>query len=285
MTPVSHPRRSRLDGRGRRLVAFAILLVLSACLAIAGLAGPAVGWKARLAAVGERAALAFDILQGRAGWTIRRIVVEGAQGTPPERLAEILDPLIGRAALAIDLDTLRRRLERIPWVRSAEVRRRLPDRLLVTIAERHPAARWQREGRFFLLAADGTPLAPLASAEDGDARLPLVVGKGANEALAGLLDLARRHPDLFAQLRAAVRVGGRRWDLWLAGNLRVMLPDGEGDGGWDAARALDRLAELERRHLLLERDLVAIDLRIADRVTLTRPQGHRHLLAQPGGKA
>ncbi len=284
MTVASHERRAWLRRRARLLVTTMLpVALLASCAARSG--GDGTSWRLRLADIEERTRLAFDMLQGRAGWTIRRVVVEGAQRTPPGRLSEILDPLIGRAALAVDLETLRRRLEDVAWIRSAEVRRRLPDRLEVRIVERRPAARWQRDGRFFLVAADGTELAPLDTVRDGGARLPLIVGEGANRALAGLLALSRRHPELFARVRAAVRVGGRRWDLWLTDDLRVLLPDGEGEKGWDAAAALDRLADLERRHLLLERDLVAVDLRIADRVTLTRPRGHRHLLARPEDRA
>lgn len=285
MTPASHSRRAGFVFRTGRLAILVMPLALIVPLAIRLMADGSHDWKKIIIDLESDAELLLNTAQGRAGWTIRRVVVEGVHETPAEQLAAVIDPLIGHAALAVDLDELRRRLERIAWVRSAEVTRHLPDRLLVRISERRPAARWQHDGRFYLIAADGRKLAPLASPNERAKDLPLIVGRGADAAIGELLELARLHRDLFTRLRAAVHVGGRRWDLWLVDGPRILLPDGHGDAGWDAARALDRLADLERRHLLLERDLVAIDLRIADRVTLTRPPGHRQLLAEPEGKA
>jgi cell division protein FtsQ len=59
-----------------------------------------------------------------------------------------------------------------------------------------------------------------------------------------------------------VLVAERRWTLHLKGGLEVLLPER------NAERALQTLVELDRTKQLLTRDIVAIDLRLADRVTV-----------------
>lgn len=61
------------------------------------------------------------------------------------RRAEIEDALAGRLRgnfFSVNLDALRHSLERLPWVRRAEVRRQWPSSLEVTLEEHVPAAYW-----------------------------------------------------------------------------------------------------------------------------------------------
>ena len=71
-----------------------------------------------------------------------------------------------------------------------------------------------------------------------------------------------RHPLIRSRVRAAIRVGGRRWNLRLDSGVDVKLPDQGED------QALRLLTELEERHRLLARDITEIDLRVPDRLFL-----------------
>jgi cell division protein FtsQ len=59
-----------------------------------------------------------------------------------------------------------------------------------------------------------------------------------------------------------VLVGERRWNLRLKNGMDVRLPES------DMATALERLVALDREKNLITRDIVTIDLRLADRVTV-----------------
>ena len=61
-------------------------------------------------------------------------------------IARMLGIKIGTPMLYVDVDEARARLEALPWVKSAEVRRVWPDRISVHIVERRPVALWQNEG-------------------------------------------------------------------------------------------------------------------------------------------
>ncbi len=65
--------------------------------------------------------------------------------------------------------------------------------------------------------------------------------------------------------RAAVRVGGRRWNVQLDDSIEVKLPEDDAAGAWT------RLAEVERKQGILKRDLAAVDLRLPDRLVVTLP--------------
>ena len=97
------------------------------------------------------------------------------------------------------------------------------------------------------------------------AELPLLVGEGAPQRAGNLLALLDRAPDLAEKVVAAVRVGERRWNVVLEGDIEVRLPE------VGATEAWQQLAELVREEALLERDVVTIDLRLPDRLIL---RGH-----------
>jgi cell division protein FtsQ len=94
--------------------------------------------------------------------------------------AELRDALgvpDGTNIWSVDVQAVAARLRRLPWVRSASVRRDLPDRLLVSVGEYRPAAivavAAPHPGLFFV-AGNGRIFAPVG---DRDARdLPYVTG-------------------------------------------------------------------------------------------------------------
>jgi cell division protein FtsQ len=71
-----------------------------------------------------------------------------------------------------------------------------------------------------------------------------------------------RYPEFAQAIDNSVLVAQRRWNLHLKGGVEVLLPE---DG---PERALSVLRDMEQSKKLLERDIVAIDLRRPDRVTV-----------------
>jgi len=63
-------------------------------------------------------------------------------------------------------------------------------------------------------------------------------------------------------LRGLVRMGDRRWDLVLERGQRIMLPQD------NAIAALQRVVVMAQTQDLLERDIVAVDMRNPDRPTI-----------------
>lgn len=259
-TPAKPPRP--LDDRPSRLR----LLLRRQRRAIAcGLAGVALlaGGAALVRAVqpARSVSLLRDWIAAGTSLPVRSIVVEGRSLTPEPRLREALGVSKGDKLLAVPLDAARARIERLTWVQHATLERRLPGTLVVQITERHPFALWQTGGKFVLIDRAGQVVAEADPAKDA-AALPLVVGAGAPERAAALLDQLAALPALRARVAAAVRVGERRWNLRLNNGADVLLPEGA------EAPAMARLMELHSAQALLDRPVQALDLRLPDRLVV-----------------
>ena len=195
-----------------------------------------------------------------AGFGVKRITVEGQQHTTDAELTRALGAGPGSFMLAFDTDAAKERLEQVPWVKHAQVMRLLPSTLQVVIEERAPFAVWQSRGQTYVVDVEGAVIAP--AVREAYPNLPLVVGEGAGKNAANLFETLKPFDSVTKQMVAALRVGDRRWTLKLSSGVDVMLPD---DGVVDA---LKTLINLDRDRSLLQREIAAVDLRLADRVSV-----------------
>ncbi|HEY3912371.1 MAG TPA: cell division protein FtsQ/DivIB [Stellaceae bacterium] len=194
------------------------------------------------------------------GLRVDDIEVVGGETTDRETILDALGARLGTPILAVDPVRAKQKLEDLAWVRSAVIERRLPDTLYVRLVEREPLALWQHGGRIDLIDHTGAVI-PVARL-DRFAKLPMVVGQDAASHAAELLKMLASEPDLAAHVTAAVRVGGRRWNLRLDKAIDVLLPAD------DPAAAWADLARLERSSAILQRDVQAIDMRLPDRLVV-----------------
>ncbi|HEX3350220.1 MAG TPA: cell division protein FtsQ/DivIB [Acetobacteraceae bacterium] len=198
------------------------------------------------------------------GMRIRDVVIQGRQKTPESLLRAAIGAGIGQPILSYSVADARQRIETLTWVQSATVERRLPSTLVVQLVERRPFAVWQNQGKFVLIDRDGNIVtdADVASVAD---QLPLVVGAGAPQVAAALLDALASQPSVQSHVVAAVRIGERRWNLRLNNGGDVLLPEGA------EPQAIAHLAQFQSDHALLDRPLQVIDLRLPDRLVI-RPR-------------
>ena len=196
--------------------------------------------------------------------TIDDVVIAGRVMTPASQLRTALGVGTGDRLLGFSLDDARTRIERLTWVQSATVERRLPGTVVVTLIERRPFAVWQSAGRFQLIDRAGQVVAEQDPVKDAAAFsiLPLVVGPGAPESAAALLDQLASLPLLRSRVVAAIRVGERRWNLRLSSGADVLLPEG------NELAAMTRLLELHASQTLLDRPVQTLDMRGGDRLVV-----------------
>ena len=196
------------------------------------------------------------------GMKLDALTVEGRNMTTREDLLAALDIERGAPILAINVADAKTAVEALPWVKTAKIERRLPDAVHILLEERTPYALWQRDGRYTLVDHDGKAIVDVP---DSDPSLPLIVGPDAPQHAAALFEALGAETTLAGRVRAAVRVGARRWNIYLdsfENGIAVRLPEG------DVAAAWTRLAALERDHKILERDLDFIDMRLDDRLVV-----------------
>jgi cell division protein FtsQ len=201
-----------------------------------------------------------------AGLRLENLTVEGRSRTTPDDVLAALDVTRGAPILTIDVAEARAALESLPWIKTARVERQLPDTVHVVIEERQPYALWQQGNRYTLVDRDGAPIVAVPSA---DPAMRVLVGPDAPAHAAELFRELDNIPELSARVRAAVRVGRRRWNVYFDSDsgIAVRLPED------DIAAAWERLATLEKNHQILERDLEFIDLRLPDRLVVRIRKG------------
>jgi cell division protein FtsQ len=195
-----------------------------------------------------------------AGLTVQEIDVRGRHATASEALLAAVGIKRGDPILLFDADAARERIERIGWVKSAAVQRILPGTILLSIVERRPFVRWQIDGHTVLIDRDGKVLDQSDAEDFRDLRR--VVGPGAADHAGELFDMLMAEPALFARVRDAVRVRDRRWDIELDNGMTVRLPEQGAELAWR------HLAIMDREQKLLDKALVAIDLRLPDRTVV-----------------
>jgi len=215
---------------------------------------------------------------GQAGYRVDDIFVEGRVRTPRDQLLAALNVKRGDAILAVDLAAARKRIEEIPWVRTAAVERRLPGQIHILITERSPIALWQNNGRYFLVDREGQIVGDQI---DDYAGLPLTVGEGAPDHASELVSILESEPALKDRVKAATWIGDRRWNVMLdrtPDGIEVRLPEDDPEAAWHD------LARLDREQSLLERQVSVVDMRLPDRLVLRAANAPREQAAGPKKK-
>ncbi|MGY3691952.1 cell division protein FtsQ [Bradyrhizobium sp. USDA 3240] len=199
-----------------------------------------------------------NALANSAGFRITTVGINGRKQLSQDEVLAI-GGVNGRSSLLfLDADTVRAKLKANPWIADATILKLYPGRLQIDIVERTAFALWQQNGRLSVIASDGAVLEPYVSRRF--LNLPLVVGKGADTRAQDFLALLDRYPQVRSVTKAAIFVGERRWNLRLKDGLDVRLPEN------DVGNALAALSRLDKDEKLFSRDIVAVDMRLPDRL-------------------
>jgi Cell division septal protein len=202
----------------------------------------------------------YHVMARAVGLGIDRVTISGiGQLHEAEVLAAAgISPRV--SLLFIDANEMRDQLEKVPLIKTAAVRKLYPDELVITLTEREPFAVWQLNGELYIVAEDGTVIDHMADARF--ASLPLVVGENANLHIGEYLALLEQAGPLKKRIRAGTFVAGRRWTLKMDNGVDIRLPE------TGTEEALHRMVALERNEKVLEKDILAVDLRQPDRIVV-----------------
>lgn len=192
------------------------------------------------------------------GFRLDQVYLTGRQHADAQAVKTALGVSSGDPILALDLQAVQTKLQAIPEVKNVVVVRHLPNRLSIALSERVPAAIWQRDGKHTLVDREGVVLA--SDKYTTHEPLPVIIGDDAPEHVQDLIALLDKAPGLKPQVAAAVRVGGRRWNVRLVNQVTVMLPEDKPEAAWL------RFSQLVDREGLLTKAIRTVDMRMEDRV-------------------
>ena len=204
---------------------------------------------------------ARNSVETRPEFMVQLMAVDGAGYKVASEIREVVPISFPVSSFDLDLKEIRKTISDLDPVREATVRIRPGGVLQVDVIERMPAVMWRtREGLQVL--DDAGVLVTQAASRSEYADLPLIAGENADAHVEEAMRLFRAAQPLAGRLRGLVRVCERRWDVVLDRDQRILLPENA------PVQALERVIALSEAQDILERDLAAVDMRIAARPTL-----------------
>ncbi|PCJ10490.1 MAG: cell division protein FtsQ [Rhodobacteraceae bacterium] len=200
-------------------------------------------------------------IRDRPEFMVKMIAIDGAGGDVADDIREVVSLRFPVSSFDLDVDQIRNVIEALDPVKSAGVRIRSGGVLQVDVVERHPVLVWRSRQGLALLDEAGIHVAELGR-RSLHADLPLIAGDGADAHVDEALRLFSTARPLGHRLRGLVRIGERRWDVVLDRGQRIMLP------AENPISALERVIAVSEVRDLLERDIAAVDMRLAARATV-----------------
>ena len=204
-------------------------------------------------------------LSGLIGLAADDVRISGLAQHEPEVVLAAIGVKPGESLVGFDAARARKLLEGLDWVASAQVMRMFPNQLEIAVAERVPFAIWQRDGRHYVIDETGSAISSI-----DPARLPgllVVTGEGAQTAVAELIGQLDGHPALKLEVRAASRVGQRRWTLHLESGAAIALPEA------NVAEALAAAEALNAGSGIFGKGISVVDFRIPGRIVVKAQPG------------
>ncbi|RME17399.1 MAG: cell division protein FtsQ, partial [Alphaproteobacteria bacterium] len=188
-------------------------------------------------------------------------------------IRDIVPARFAVSSFDLDLDVLRDQIAALDAVSAVRVRIRPGGVLAVNVTERQPAVVWRGPAGTLLLDATGHRIA-MVTARAARPDLPLIAGAGADARVGEALEILAAAGPLSGRVRGLVRVGERRWDLWLDRDQIVLLPEE------DPVSALQQVLAMDEAQDLLSRNVTRIDMRNPARPTLRLAPAAAHALRQ-----
>ncbi len=197
------------------------------------------------------------------GFGINDILIEGRKKTTLSSLNEKINLNRNDSILQVNLDELKTKIEDLPWIERAELKRSyFPNILQISLKEKQVIALYQSNGKYYPIDKHGNIIHT-----DYIPNVPsmIIVGKHAPEKLFELFNVILSDPELFSHIKAAIFKSGRRWDLIfddLDNGTKVLLPEENIEHAWD------KLIKINNKYGIFKRKLTSIDLRLEDRVNV-----------------
>ena len=199
-----------------------------------------------------------------AGFAIENVKITGQSETSEVDVLSALDIGTYPSLLTLDLEAAKARIETLPWVKEATLKKLFPDTVEIAVSERDPYATWQHDGVVSLVDRAGKVITD--NVPDQYAALPRVVGVGAAEKAGDYAALVAPYPTIASQAKAGVLVSENRWTIVLKSGIALMLPSD------NPQAALSTIVALDRDQGLLSREITAVDLRQPGRMIVRLTQ-------------
>ncbi len=200
------------------------------------------------------------------GFSVENILVEGRVNSDPDILLALINIEKGDPIFSFQPNEAKNQIEKIGWIKSARVERRLPDTIYISIVERKPLALWRNKDALYLIDNDGEVISSSDLNKFKD--LIMVSGDGSNMKASKFIALLNAEEKLKSMVNNAKLIDNRRWDLYLHGGKLIKLPEN------DMGLAIKNIMFRHEQNDILNSDSVAvIDARYQGRLIISTKLG------------
>jgi cell division protein FtsQ len=197
------------------------------------------------------------------GFTIQNIMVDGRVYSEKTQILEHSNIKPGDPLFAFSPAAAQEKIEKLSWIKTVKIERRLPNTIYMRIKEHYPIALYSKNGTVSIVSESGA-LIPQKDVRAFTA-LPLIHGENALAQTPSLIDLLEATPEIKDLVKGARWVSNRRWDLILRNDTIVRLPEK------DPGHALVRLSDSHAQNNIIHDAVQSIDLRNPARISI-RPK-------------
>ena len=194
------------------------------------------------------------------GLIVKEVIVEGRAKTNKTELLAALQISEGDSILRINIHKIRERINKLPWIKSVRVERHFPNKISLSLVERVPLARWQKNRQLSLIDIQGDIIPRVDLAKF--LHLPIIIGENAPKLAHQILKILSKEPHLFRRVRSVTLVSDRRWDVRLDNQIDVHLPEKNPQKAWA------HLATVEHGHSILGSEVQGIDMRLENQLII-----------------
>jgi cell division protein FtsQ len=203
----------------------------------------------------------FEIAAARPEFQVETVEFPDVSDDLQQQILTVTGLTLPVSSIVLEVAELKRLVETLDAVETAQVRVLGGGVLQITTVERTPVLVWRDAETLRLIDAEGNRVADIAR-RSARRDLPLIVGLGGDKYVPEALALLDVLNPIVERFRGFVRVGERRWDVVLDRDQTILLPE------YGAVTALRRVMALHMTEDLLNRDIVVVDIRNGARPVL-----------------
>ncbi len=154
---------------------------------------------------------------------VEQIVVTGNDKIDTDTLIKIAGIKSGGNIMAADIEKAKEYIEQENWIAHATVERDLPDTIRIHVEEETPQAIYYNSKNYYLINNKGKIIEEIDPQQYID--YLMVIGKGGNLKYEELLNKVFQFQNIYKRVKKMEYDGQRRWDIHLAGNVVLRLPE------------------------------------------------------------
>ena len=192
---------------------------------------------------------------------VKDIKIVGTEKTNPYELKQILSSNLNNL-ITFDKDHAKSLLEKVGWVKRANIKKIYPNTIRINIIESDPFAIFYNNQDIFLIDIDGEIISPNPDINKYESLLT-VRGEKAEVKLSEIIkEININFPEVRNKVNGLEFVDKRRWNLFLSNDLLIKLPDKE------INESLKNLKKLFADKQILDSNIIEVDLRIKGRAVI-----------------